>query len=113
MNARGNHKLLIWGVTNMLTGWATDHFGLFGMTSTKLSNESLNVAGLLMAVVALLLYIFIEPASDDDSTVSLPLLPTHSHTRLGPRAALAPTAPPPTFPGRAGAVGAVPCGLRR
>ena len=48
--------LLIWGATNMLMGWATGVFGLFGTEKDHLENEALNYAGVSLAVVALLIF---------------------------------------------------------
>jgi len=58
--------LLIWGQTNMLVGWATGYFGLFGVKSQahEISNKHLNFLGVGLAVVALSLYVFIKPNND-------------------------------------------------
>ena len=62
--------LLIWGQTNMLIGWATRLFGLFGVVSQAhlTKNHGLNFLGVGLAIVALSLYIFIEPPKDEDAT---------------------------------------------
>ena len=62
--------LLIWGQTNMLIGWATGYFGLFGVVSQAhlTKNHGLNFLGVGLAIVALSLYIFIEPPKDEDAT---------------------------------------------
>ncbi len=61
--------LLIWGQSNMLIGWATGYFGLFGIKSQadQTHNKPLNFIGVALAVVALSLYIFIKPPSAADS----------------------------------------------
>ena len=60
--------LLIWGQTNMLIGWATGYFGLFDVVSQAhlTKNKNLNFLGVGLAVVALSLYIFVEPPKDDE-----------------------------------------------
>ena len=60
--------LLIWGQANMLIGWATGYFGLFGVKSQKdqVANQTLNFVGVGLAVVALSLYIFIKPNDEDE-----------------------------------------------
>ena len=37
--------LLIWGSTNMVVGWATGHFGLFGVDKDAIQYEYLNYLG--------------------------------------------------------------------
>lgn len=44
---------LVWGATNMLTGWATGAFGLFGIDKAHISNPALNYVGVGLAIVAL------------------------------------------------------------
>ena len=58
--------LLIWGATNMLMGWATGVFGLFGTEKDHLENEALNYAGVSLAVVALLIFTQVKPSDGDD-----------------------------------------------
>lgn len=46
--------LLVWGMTNMLMGWAAGHFGLFGVQrEATLKSPVLNYAGVLLACVSL------------------------------------------------------------
>mmetsp|Transcript_10639 Transcript_10639/g.22616 ORF Transcript_10639/g.22616 Transcript_10639/m.22616 type:complete len:355 (+) Transcript_10639:241-1305(+) len=52
--------LLIWGCTNMLVGWATGRFGLFGLEQEALADEGLNYAGVCFVLVALALYTLIR-----------------------------------------------------
>ena len=61
--------LLIWGQTNMLVGWATGYFGLFGVISqsNQVANPTLNFLGVSLAVVALSLYVFIKPNSQSET----------------------------------------------
>lgn len=52
--------MLIWGCTNMLMGWATGAFGLFGTTVDKV-DPTLNYTGVALVVAALCIFTFIEP----------------------------------------------------
>lgn len=54
--------LLIWGSTNMLIGWASGTFGLFGLKARHVATPWLNYLGLVVALISLSLYIFIKPA---------------------------------------------------
>ena len=49
-------SLLIWGAVNMLTGWATGRFGLFGVGTDELSSPALNYAGVGLVLVALVMF---------------------------------------------------------
>lgn len=53
--------LLIWGMANMLMGWASGRFGLFGLTPDTISNPTLNDIGVLFACAALAVYFFLKP----------------------------------------------------
>ena len=61
--------LLVWGATNMLFGWASGRFGLFGLTEDVISDGELNFLGVGVAVFALGLYIFIEPTKMERETM--------------------------------------------
>lgn len=39
--------LLLWSTTNILTGWSTGRFGLFGLKQKVPEHELLNVSGLI------------------------------------------------------------------
>jgi multidrug transporter EmrE-like cation transporter len=47
---------LVWCAGNMLTGWATGSFGLFGIERESVSDPALNYTGVGLAVVALILF---------------------------------------------------------
>lgn len=65
-------SLLLWGATNMLMGWASGTYGLFGLEKRAVRNMALNYAGLAVALVALALYLFVKPEdtshTDEDAT---------------------------------------------
>ena len=48
--------LSIWGSANMLTGWSSAHFGILGVTKETVPHQPLNIAGALVAVLAILIY---------------------------------------------------------
>jgi glucose uptake protein GlcU len=59
--------LSIWGTANMLTGWSSGHFGILGVEKeTVTGSEGLNVAGALVAIVAILMYAQVQNKSEDE-----------------------------------------------
>jgi len=54
--------LLIWGMTALLTGWFTGHFGLFGLNkqTANVHHPVLNYVGVAIACVATMLYILVK-----------------------------------------------------
>lgn len=62
--------LLIWGATNMLCGWASGTFGWFGIEKDEVSKPALNYAGVIVAVVALLLYMNVGTEDSDEPSAS-------------------------------------------
>lgn len=55
--------LLIWGSTNMLMGWATGTFGLFGLDKGDVSTPALNYAGVGLALIGL--YVFLQVQTNE------------------------------------------------
>lgn len=53
---------LVWGATNMLTGWATGMFGLFGVHKQPVEHKALNYTGVIIAILALC--VFTQMGSD-------------------------------------------------
>ena len=51
--------LLLWASVQMLVGWSTGFFGLFGITKANISAPGLNIAGVAIAVSALVVYVLI------------------------------------------------------
>lgn len=58
--------LLIWGMVNMLMGWASGRFGLFGLTPDSINSPTLNTLGVLFAVAALGVFFFVKPDLSGD-----------------------------------------------
>lgn len=98
--------MLFWGCTEMLAGWCTARFGLFGVHAQPVSNASLNYAGVALGVLSLLVLSFATPAVADGSDRraledaeeggGAPLLPPPAAPGLQ-EAAPPPAAPAPGF----------------
>ncbi|CAK5103864.1 unnamed protein product [Meloidogyne enterolobii] len=43
--------LLLWSTTNILTGWSTGRFGLFGLKQKIPEHEMLNIVGLITIII--------------------------------------------------------------
>jgi glucose uptake protein GlcU len=59
--------MLFWGCSEMLSGWATARFGLFGVAAQPVSNPALNYAGVGLGVLSLLVLSVATPAVADGS----------------------------------------------
>ena len=76
--------MLLWGTTNMLIGWATGRFGLFGVKpqlscSTKGADQNscihdigLNYLGMILACISLIIYVFVEPEDMEKNKQGIP-----------------------------------------
>ena len=60
--------LLLWGGTNMVFGWAAGQFGLFGLRSqaSSVNIPALNYVGVVIAVLSLVMYMFVESSTGDE-----------------------------------------------
>jgi len=58
---------LVWSSTNMLTGWATGTFGLFGKTPDHVGNAALNYCGVAFAVLPLGLFALMDPPESTEA----------------------------------------------
>ena len=56
--------MLVWGISSLLTGWASAKFGFFGITVETVSNPTLNIIGVGVLVISLIVVYFIEPEED-------------------------------------------------
>lgn len=61
--------LLVWGLTNMVAGWASGRFGILGVEKEGLSNSTLNTVGVAVAIASLMLYSQVRPSTLDDAPV--------------------------------------------
>jgi glucose uptake protein GlcU len=51
----------IWGSTNMLLGWASGHFGWWGVKVEIANRPSLEYLGVTFALISIVLFIFVKP----------------------------------------------------
>ncbi|XP_060596387.1 transmembrane protein 144-like isoform X2 [Ruditapes philippinarum] len=64
----------IWGVTNLLSGWATGRFGLFGLKADPPDNLVLNDIGVILAVISAVIFTAVKnevSSSNIDTTVTV------------------------------------------
>lgn len=66
--------LLVWGSINMIMGWAAARFGWFGIIAQVPSNSTLQIGGILCAVVSTLLYALVKPNIKPVSDETTPLM---------------------------------------
>lgn len=70
--------LCIWGMTGLLSGWATSRFGWFGLTeSTNIGDYTLNTVGVIVAVSSSIVFAFVK------NNVTPIDLPTDTEPLLG------------------------------
>jgi len=63
--------ILIWGSTNMLTGWASGTFGLFGLRAESVADPTMNIFGVVLAVLGLGLYLQVKPEETSSVVVRI------------------------------------------
>ncbi|PAA60527.1 hypothetical protein BOX15_Mlig015716g1 [Macrostomum lignano] len=56
--------ILIWGMFNMLTGWATGRFGVLGIPPQVPNSLAFNYAGVAISAVASVLFFFVKPEAE-------------------------------------------------
>lgn len=86
--------LLLWGSTNMLMGWASGTFGLFGLTREDIKHPALNYLGIALALVGLVIYLQVKSTSKEskdsnyavnmsnDNYIQLPQTENSLHDKL-------------------------------
>ncbi|KAM9329134.1 transmembrane protein 144 [Gastrophryne carolinensis] len=52
--------LLIWASTNLLTGWATSRFGVFGIDPEVVQRPTLNYAGAGLCALSAIIFLFVK-----------------------------------------------------
>ncbi|VDM58836.1 unnamed protein product [Angiostrongylus costaricensis] len=55
--------MLIWGVTNCVTGWAVGRFGLFGINASIPTSPLLNYFGLLLVIIGCVFFSQMRPTA--------------------------------------------------
>ncbi|XP_030836295.1 transmembrane protein 144 [Strongylocentrotus purpuratus] len=53
--------LLIWASVNMIAGWASGHFGWFGLNKDVLTRPTLNYIGFALAFMRLVIFVWVKP----------------------------------------------------
>lgn len=71
----------VWGLSNMLLGWATGRFGFFGIEKNPCANPTLNTIGVALAVLAGIFFGLVKPEAPPDE----PLLETGSKKKASLR----------------------------
>ncbi|XP_045202940.1 transmembrane protein 144-like isoform X2 [Mercenaria mercenaria] len=69
----------IWGVTNLLSGWATGRFGLFGLKADPPDNLVLNDIGVILAVISAVIFTAVKNEISNaniDTTVTVDISET-------------------------------------
>lgn len=63
--------ILLWGSSNLVMGWASGHFGLFGIDQQTASHPDMNVAGFFVCLLSIAISFFIktsQPHENEDSS---------------------------------------------
>jgi multidrug transporter EmrE-like cation transporter len=64
--------LTIWDLSNMIMGWATGMFGLFGVWKESISNSALNTAGVALCVFSLFFFVLSGEADSHPDVKHVP-----------------------------------------
>jgi len=63
--------MCLWGMANLLVGWFSGTFGLFGLNKEDVPKPLLNYFGFVLATFSIFVFLFIKPevkqVSEDDS----------------------------------------------
>jgi len=57
--------MCIWGSVNLLFGWASGTFGLFGIIKQRAPRPALNYAGVAIAIIGVIAFVFVESESQE------------------------------------------------
>jgi len=57
--------LLVWGMANMVIGWASARFGILGSFAGSISSPALNSVGVGIAVLSMGVFYFIKPSVEN------------------------------------------------
>ncbi|XP_063314303.1 transmembrane protein 144 [Pelobates fuscus] len=79
--------LLIWASTNLLTGWASSRFGMFGINPEVVAKPYLNYAGAGLSALSAIIFLFVKTdvnkSSSSDSDTE-PILSTSINSQENP-----------------------------
>lgn len=53
--------LLIWGTTNLVVGWASGNFGLFGIKQQTVALPVLNYLGVIFSIASICVFVLVKP----------------------------------------------------
>ncbi|XP_071489622.1 transmembrane protein 144-like [Diadema antillarum] len=53
--------ILIWSTVNMITGWASGHFGWFGLHPDAIPRQNLNYIGFALSLLRLVIFVGVKP----------------------------------------------------
>lgn len=73
--------LATWGLANMITGWATGHFGFFGVKQEGVDRPLMNYVGVAMAAMSIVLF----AQAGDVAPVSAREVPLDGHQLREPK----------------------------
>ncbi|KAM4051722.1 transmembrane protein 144 [Anomaloglossus baeobatrachus] len=75
--------LLLWASTNLLTGWASSRFGMFGINPEEVERPYLNYAGAGLSAISAIIFLFVktEVKSVPLESETTPLLRNSINTR--------------------------------
>jgi len=62
--------MLVWGLFECLTGWATGRFGLFGLLREPVRSEVMNDLGVALVLASLTILAFVQPASSEEAAAA-------------------------------------------
>jgi Transmembrane family, TMEM144 of transporters len=68
--------LVLWGMSNLIMGWASGEFGLFGLTKQTVPHPALNYIGFSLAMLSTIAFMFVRPTvasrvADQDAAESI------------------------------------------
>jgi len=58
--------LLIWGASNLMMGWASGAFGLYGTTKDEVSYPYLNYLGFAVSLISMCIFFFVKTSGKED-----------------------------------------------
>jgi hypothetical protein len=59
--------LLVWGSVGMIMGWASGTYGLFGLKKQEINDPTLNLIGVVVAMVGLLVFLQVRTNGGDNN----------------------------------------------
>jgi len=63
--------MIVWGCIEMLTGWMTARFGLFGLKPQVVTSNAMNYTGVVLGIISIIILSYAAPPSSDYKTTTL------------------------------------------